>query len=181
MTMDRESGSKTPKIAATQLLRPLQRGHLDRNLITEFFFVFSRFEYALKRTKFLKSDRDHAETDWDAFAAKIKQHYDPNETPELARAVSYLLSSPPKRQIVEEDKSLGWEKDKGGNDTSIHRVLVLVRRARNNLFHGGKYPLEPLPEPARDTQLLESSMIVLTACLGWHEEVRRRYMSDFDE
>ena len=88
---------------------------------------------------------------------------------------------PPKRQIVREDGSLTWEDLKRENVTAIRWLLKIVRRVRNNLFHGGKYPYTPLPEPARDTQLLESSLIVLEACLEWDEEVRRWYMSDLDE
>ena len=33
----------------------------------------------------------------------------------------------------------------------------------------------PIPEPARDDQLLESSLILLEACLDWNDEVRKYY------
>ncbi len=181
MTMGRESEDRTPGIAATHSLRPLQRAHLDSNLITEFFFVFSRFEYALKRAGYVKPKRRNAEPDWDAFGDSIEQRYSREDNPELAKAVDYLLHKPPKRQIVGDDGSLTWEDLARENVTEVRWLLLLVRRVRNNLFHGGKYPYTPLPEPARDTQLLESSLIVLGTCLGWDEEVRRWYMSDLDE
>jgi hypothetical protein len=166
-------------------LRPLQRAHLDSNLITEFFFVFSRFEYALKRAGFLKPKRRNAkhhkaEPCWDGFADSAERRYDPDESPELARAINYLLGEPPKCQIVEDNGSLDWKDLGRGSETEIRWLLLLVRRVRNNLFHGGKYPYTPLPEPARDTRLLESSLMVLEACLGWDDKVRRYYMSDLD-
>ena len=44
-----EAPSRRAKVVSRRLSRPLRHAHLDRNLITEFFFAFSRFEYALKR------------------------------------------------------------------------------------------------------------------------------------
>ena len=175
--------AESPRRARTvsrRVSRPLRRAHLDINLITEFFFVFSRFEYALKRAGFVKRDRRNAEPNWDAFADSIERRYDPNESPKVARAVNYLLSEPPKRQIVENDNSLGWKDSNRDNETEIRWVLLLVRRVRNNLFHGGKYPYTPLPEPARDTQLLESSLAILEACLVWDDKVKRYFLGDLD-
>ncbi len=190
MTIDRKGKGRTQGIAATQLLRPLQRAHLDGNLITEFFFVFSRFEFALKRAGFVKKPKrkpkpnakpPSAEPDWDAFGDNIEQLYESDKNPKLARAVHYLLTEPPKRQIVRDDGSLGWEALTEENVTEIIWLLRLVRRVRNNLFHGGKYPYTPLPEPARDTQLLESSLTVLRACLDWDKGVQAWFMDDLYE
>jgi len=168
------------RVVSRRLSRPLRHAHLDRNLITEFFFVFSRFEYALKRAGFLKPNRRSAEPDWDTFGDALEQKYNSDETPQLSSSVDYLLSEPPKRQIVQEDGSLGWDPDKRGSETEIVWLLLLVRRIRNNLFHGGKYPYMPLPEPARDDRLLESSLVLLEACLDWDDEVREYFMSDLD-
>lgn len=162
------------------ILRPLRRAHLDSNLITEFFFVFSRFEYALKCAGYLKPGRN-AMPNWDAFGSDVEESYNPEESLELAEAVQYLLSEPPKRQIVLDDGSLDWEPLPRENISDIRWLLRLVSRVRNNLFHGGKYPYRPLPEPARDTRLLESSLLVLEACLGWDKRVGRYFMSDLDE
>lgn len=166
--------------ASRGLLGPLRRANLDSNLIMEFFFVFSRFEYALKCAGFVKPNRRNAEPNWDAFGESIGERYNPKESSELARAVDYLLSEPPKRQIVLDDGSLDWEPIARDNIPETRWLLRLVSRVRNNLFHGGKYPYSPVPEPARDTQLLESSLIVLEACLRWDDKVRRYYMSDLD-
>lgn len=100
MTMGRDGKGRVPRTATTRLLRPLRRARFNRNLITEFFFVFSRFEYALKRAGLVKPKRRSAEPDWDTFGESIEGRYNPNETSELASAVHYLLSEPPQRQVV---------------------------------------------------------------------------------
>ncbi len=169
------------RVGRRQISRPLRNARLDRNLITDFFFfAFSRFEYALKHAGYLKPNRRGAEPDWDAFGDAIEQRYSIRESPELAKAVRYLLDEPPKRQVVRDDGSLDWEDLPEENVKEIRWLLLLIRRVRNNLFHGGKYPYMPLPEPARDTQLLESGVVVLEACLTWDDKVRRYYMSDLD-
>jgi hypothetical protein len=42
----------------------------DRDLVFAFFAIFSRFEYALKRTAFVKQ-KEKAEPDWDRFTRSI--------------------------------------------------------------------------------------------------------------
>ena len=44
-------------------------------------------------------------------------------------------------------------------------LLLMVRTVRNNLFHGGKFPLIPVSEPSRDSTLLHHSITILAACL----------------
>ena len=46
----------------------------DRDLVFRFFAVFSRFEYALKRSGFLKY-QERAEADWDAYANGIRGNF----------------------------------------------------------------------------------------------------------
>jgi hypothetical protein len=40
----------------------------DRMLVLQFFLVFARFEYALKRSGFLRGNESKVEPDWDRFA-----------------------------------------------------------------------------------------------------------------
>jgi len=164
------------------LLRPLRGAHLDRNLITEFFFVFSRFEYALKRAGYVRANRaGYAEPDWVKFGQDIQPHYNRHETTSLEEAIDYLFSEPPKRQVVGEDGSLRWEDlEQNANQTELARLLAIVRTVRNNLFHGGKYPYLPVPDPARDTRLLESGLTVLASCLNWSPRVESYYSSYLD-
>lgn len=48
---------------------------INNELVVEFFYMFSRFEYALKRAGFLKRKPNemepHAEPNWDTFANAI--------------------------------------------------------------------------------------------------------------
>lgn len=147
--------------------------HIDPELVTYFFLAFSRFEYALKRARFvLTNNKGHVQPDWKEFAKSIESVYDPQATRKLSEAVEYLCSWPPQRQVVTNDGSLGWEaRTRKQNQTEVDWLLDAVKMARNNLFHGGKH----MEEPARDNALLESSLIVLAACLRWHPEVREVY------
>ena len=56
-------------------------------------------------------------------------------------------------------------------------VLRLVRVVRNNLFHGGKYPIpiEPLEDMARNEVLLNPSIVVLRNCLSISDPVRAAF------
>ncbi len=75
-----------------------------KDLAFDFFFHFSRFEYALKANGFLKSAAfgSNADANWDAFVKKFEGSYSPGtdalELTELA----------PKKQIVGRDRQLGW-------------------------------------------------------------------------
>ncbi len=137
--------------------------YLKEDLVLDFFYVFSRFEYALKRTGFAKKQgRDGVAADWDAFAIEIE-----NRGPDLEKVLTagrYILKSPPNKQILE-GRELSW-KPARPTQSPIQDLLIYVRRVRNNLFHGGKYPAGPEPDTARDEDLLRASIAVLDAVLG---------------
>ncbi len=152
-------------------------------LVLEFFVAFSRFEYALKQAGFLadkrspiareqEKDRDAA-ADWDAFAAHLETTYQQDESAPLADAVGYLLSQSPRKQVAGHNGRLFW-RNAPINDTSLGKILILVRRVRNNLFHGGK-AASYIRDPTRDTRLIESCLIVLNSCLGWCECAEEEY------
>ena len=56
------------------------------------------------------------------------------------------------------------------NLTCAERVLLMVRRVRNNLFHGGKF-LAPEGGRDRDQLLVTHSLVVLRACLPLDAQV----------
>ena len=66
---------------------------------------------------------------------------------------------------------MGRSHQKTGTNRDVDWLLENVKMVRNNLFHGGKH----MEEPARDNTLLESSLIVLAACLRWNSEVKEVY------
>jgi hypothetical protein len=160
-----------------RLLAPLQRLHLEEDLIVTFFFAFSRFEFALKQAGFLTKEQigADAQPNWTEFAKKIQRSYDAHNDVELAEAVNYLLTKRPRKQVVAEGHSVDW-KDTPEERLDMDWILTLVKRVRNNLFHGGKYA-GSVGELAHDTRLLTHSLTILNACLGWDDKVRTSYLA----
>lgn len=145
----------------------------DREVVFEFFAVFSRFEYALKRSDFLEHDDGRAEPNWDTFANTLRGRLADVRDPAFLEARRFLLSEPPKTQIAAQ-RQLGWEDTTRGPGESEERYLLrLVSTIRNNLFHGGKYPYPfgPIEEPSRDRRLLQAGVVVLQACLSLSPQV----------
>lgn len=181
----REQVSKAPGIESDfiQMRQFLDGVDLSTDLITEFFFVFSRFEYALKRAGYVRSNHQgYAEANWAGFARSVRRLYerDRDQNPTFSAAVDYLLDNPPKCQVVGTNRSLEWaDLDRRQGQTEIGWLLVIVRAVRNNLFHGGKYPSPSghVREPARNPNLLNYSLVVLQTCLCWESNVRNKYMT----
>lgn len=145
---------------------------VDKDLLLEFFLVFSRFEYCLKATgMFVRHAVEppkwpRAEPDWDSFANQIRDSFDRNATDELREACLYIVESPPNQQVFT-GHELAWETPccpKG--ESEIAFLLRMVRSVRNNLFHGGKYNIDFHEDTDRTTMLLRSSLHILNACLN---------------
>lgn len=116
----------------------------------DFFYWFSRFEFALKEARFLKSTEEgaKAEVSWDLF---IEKHHDAYH---LTPAGQALIDAKPQRQIVG-DSELAF-RDVGFNagTSDLERVVRLANTVRNNLFHGGKHGSDYWDEPDRMRDLL---------------------------
>ena len=146
----------------------------DRDLVFEFFAVFSRFEYALKRDGFLRtSQHGQAQPDWNKYGATLRGRFCGVRCRRFQDACKYLKTKPPKKQIVDHS-SLGWQGNpKGPSESDEQYILRLVRTVRNNLFHGGKHPCPN--DTARNNKLLDVSLIVLQACLDLSPEVQNSF------
>lgn len=146
---------------------------LNRELVFDFFWKFSVFEYALKRTHCLRAGRNSAaEADWDKFAAKIRGSFGNVTTPGFTEAVDGLRRLSPKRQVVVKCK-LDWQDiTQGDGEADEAYIIRLLRQVRNNLFHGGKYPNGPIEEVARNTKILSAAMTVLDGCYELHRPVQ---------
>jgi hypothetical protein len=143
----------------------------NRDLLLEFFLVFARFEFALKNSGYARPRHRNGETapsaepDWERFASSIHNLFTRTRTDDLVQACEYMLINPPLRQVLLNGK-LGW--DTSGPDQSLtetERLLALVRRVRNNLFHGGKFSNEVFESTERHERLLRSSLLILEECL----------------
>jgi hypothetical protein len=84
---------------------------------------------------------------------------------EKAFTVQYYENFPPKKQVIENDQ-LTVQDSIPDDQERLVRVLKLVRRARNNLFHGEKFRglLEGVG-PQRDIKLLEYGLTILLRLL----------------
>jgi len=156
----------TEKSAMTEPEDIVESLGIDRVLVLRFFGVFSRFEYSLKRSGFVRG-HDRVEPDWDTYANGLRGKFQSVDDPGFSDAVKVLVDAPPRKQILS-GSSLDW-KDTAVEAGEQHEsyVLRLVRIVRNNLFHGGKYPVPvgPLEDVGRNSLLLEASLTVLKQCL----------------
>jgi hypothetical protein len=107
-----------------------------RELAFDFFYWFSRFEFALKENGYLVSIvvGARAQPDWDRFVVDHQDHY------ALSQAACALLAANPLRQIVGDNGALTFGEVPFKPDaTDLRRVVGLAKTVRNNLFHGGKH------------------------------------------
>jgi len=145
-----------------------------------FFFIFSRFEYGLKRAGYLKNTK-LAEPDWKKFSEDntVKKKFDilKEKSQELKKAIEYLRSKPPKKQIQDNHK-LGWDKTPLSKE-DFEGCIDAVKRVRNNLFHGGKFP-DPgsVKDPSRNPDLIKHSITVLKYFLDSSPKVKEQYFGE---
>lgn len=129
--------------------------------------MFARFEYALKRCRYLQSRAAgaKAQPNWDAYASAIQKAAAKTEIEAVWDRGSYLVKNPTRKQVVT-DETLDWSDGPAPpSGPSLTWLLGVVRDTRNNLFHGGKFVEGPVKDPLRDQQLLKASVEVLLACL----------------
>jgi len=139
----------------------MRREEIAENLSAlafDFFFCFSRFEFALKENAYL---RNHtvgaiAEPGWEEFVEKWHGRYHPSE------AAKRLLVLSPKRHVVCACDALSW-KPVGLVDCTceLQKVVRLLKTVRNNLFHGGKHGGAGWSDPRRTHDLLSVGRAVL--------------------
>ncbi len=130
-----------------------------KDLAFEFFFRFSRFEFALKENGNVKAGpRGYAQPDWDSFIDENGASYT------LSTAAKELLEDPPDVQRYRNERLWEWAPltfGKGQSDLS--KLVLIVKTVRNNLFHGGKHSAEGWDDPKRVRFLLGRSIEVLDA------------------
>lgn len=148
----------------------MREHELDR-LGATLFRTFARFEFALKAAG-IHNGNGEANPNWSAFAQSISSLFDDPQG-EVKEAIEYILSHPPKKQLVE-DGQLTWKQVAPSTNLKADEVLIYVRRVRNNLFHGGKFNGRWF-EPQRSEELLRHSLVILDACLQASDDVRVAY------
>ena len=146
-------------------------------LAQEFFFVFSRLEYALKITGCLCPDATVPVIDWTRFATSVEHVFSHPPTKDFAEAIQYLSTQPPRKQIVREGR-VTWSDGTPRTDVLPELILLYVRRVRNNLFHGGKFRQHRLEYQERTPELLHHCLIVINTCLAVDSDVHDAFHVD---
>lgn len=161
-------------------MKRLEGLRVDQELLLEFFLNFSCFEFALKLTGYSKPIRTRrreplappVSPDWKKYADSIKDKFDKTINDDLHQASNYLLDDPPREQVLLPNGP-SWNTKVPKEDLAeIKRLLILVRRIRNNLFHGGKFDIAPHEQPERTERLLRSSLSILDQCLKLSPDVK---------
>jgi len=141
-------------------LNEVVQENVTLQLAKEFFVIFSRFEYALKQAGFVRGN-NHVQPDWNRFAEQYGEVFrNRAQNNQLVReAMSYFCQAPPRKQVLR-DGQLKWEDtqedrqiQKGGQEPTLLWLTIMVRRVRNNLFHGSK---KMFGTRERDIALLKS-------------------------
>jgi hypothetical protein len=141
-------------------------------LANTMFRVFARCEYALWAAGYHQGEGT-AQPDWTGFATAVEPILANCEDAELQAAIAYFNARPPKKQVVRDDV-LDWSEEPPQAVSEADRVLLYVRRVRNNLFHGGKFNGRWF-EPQRSEELLRHSLVILDACVKGSPPVREAY------
>ena len=152
---------------------PFEDLEIDGALVSEFFAVFARFEYAMKASHYCKSDQwNNAVPDWPALKQNLGPTLENTTDRDLRRAMEFLLDAPPLVQKCVDGAPNFQVVPLAGNSKGA-KVLNAAKRVRNNLFHGGKHT--PHSPPARDTELIEAALCVLQHCLEMDQELAGEY------
>lgn len=135
--------------------------------VVKFFVLFSRFEFALKRSRMLRpkgrpgDEFPSAEADWGALAKLLgKDFFDAENTRAVA---SEIYSEAPMRAYARkagenpEYYVLDWKPV--GRPRSVEELIDCLKRIRNNLFHGDKTN----PDHHRNTSLVREGVSLLEA------------------
>ena len=150
--------------------------------VNRFFRTFSRFEYALKRAGYVKARGSNgaAEVDWSGFSGRTSATFDAtidiNEDSALVRAVHLMRADPPRKLVLineENGEQLYWKRADPRGD-NLDGLLILVRRVRNNLFHGEK-PETSIGGNQRGLNLIKASQQIVEACISLDPDVKRYF------
>jgi hypothetical protein len=141
--------------------------------LLKFFIVFSKFEYSLKKSGYLKqNERKTISIDWNRFINDIKVNFEKLENKNI---FTNIIKLKPKKQILDNEK-LSWiEINVNSNSIPLETIIDYVKCIRNNLFHGGKYPNMVIKEYSRDSELLSLSVKVIHCIIELNPKVHLNY------
>lgn len=146
----------------------------NKELVFEFFMVFSRFEYALKVAGWTRPIK-RADPDWNEVSTKLQEAEAKDRNLVFGKA-GILFTEPPREQIRLGDGRLSWCEARRSSNQS-KKLIKAVKRVRNNLFHGGKYSDQEVLLSPRDRCLVTAALEVLRQLLEMPslDEVRQEF------
>lgn len=139
-------------------------------LAVEFFSKIARLEFALKALdRYRRLRGGTVEADWDSFAQQphIEALFQDLRADPVAR---YLIESPPKKRIVRAG-AFAWSEQPNACET-MSDVCRMLRRTRNNLFHGDK----DAAGSEHDDRLLLAGLVVMDALIEADLAVQGTYV-----
>ena len=155
--------------------QPFPNFPLPQPLAYEFLGTFARCEYALKCSAFAKGGNSSVEANWDAFAHSIDWHFRRIKNEEFQTAMKFLLAEPPRKQVLRNGRVDWKDSPPDKNLPKAQQVLLMIRRIRNNLFHGAKVWSPEYGNRERDIRLVKAGLIVLKQCASINQEIHRAY------
>jgi hypothetical protein len=151
--------------------------HIDRDLVLTFFENFSRAEYALKRAGYAEEWVGAVSAAWDRFADVLHPKFFATNDDALTAAVDYFFTGPPLKQTLSAGV-IGWAPAEVNMPRTLRQLLIFVRRVRNNLFHGGKFPGVPHDDPARNNVLLRHGLVILLVVMSLDPDVLHHFLDE---
>lgn len=114
----------------------------------DLFAVFSRFEYAMKKSDFHRGTTPN----WTKLAQKFPDYF--FEKIKGASEAEIIFQNPPRHLIIE-NGNVGWSTD-GHSPNDVVSLFKNVEKIRNNLFHGDK-----AYNSDRNEELIAAALFVL--------------------
>lgn len=149
---------------------------IPNDLILIFFVLFSRFEYTLKNNDYICSK--NCKPDWFELGKEIDEYFDPSN---CQQAYDYLINNPPKKQVCKKHNCSDsfifdkWKDENISSSVEINKIITIIKRVRNNLFHGGK----DINGTERDKNLIKYSIFLMEEILNILKEHRPTLHEDF--
>jgi hypothetical protein len=115
-----------------------------------------------------------AQVDWRRVSEELEELFLHPDTTEFKEAIQFYINYPPMKQMIV-NGSLKWENIEPNTDLLSDKILLYIRRVRNNLFHGGKFKGRYFADPERSETLIDYALIVLDRCLSVLPDVKQAY------
>jgi hypothetical protein len=144
-----------------------------QRLCFDFFILYSRFEYALKRSGYI-FDKEEVKVCLDKAGIALTPACE-NSIKKLRDEGLYIFFNPPKKQVNNKG-TFEWSDKNTESMTETRRALHLASYVRNNLFHGGKWPNGPEYDIARDEKLIIGAITLIKTILNSNSKLKQIFL-----